>query len=349
MTASVLHILPMTIIQRERLLPITGRVVARKGQRVAPGEVVAEADLNIEHMVIDVARGMKTPPDKTDRLIQRRVNEEVGEGDILAEQTSGFSHKVMRAPHAGVIVAIRNGQVILAVGGRPFELKAGMPGDVLEFVEGQGVMIQTTGALIQGVWGNGRVETGLMNVQAKGPDDILTPDRLDISMRGSVVMGGYCDNPETFTSAGEIPLKGLILASMPSSMIPLAYKMRYPIILTEGFGRLAMNGAAFKLLSTNNRRETAINAETSSGQPPEIIIPLPLPENVPPLNDVNVYKNGQKVRMARAPYLGAVGTLTMLRPGLTTLESGLKAPAADVQLENGQKVIAPLVNLEILE
>jgi hypothetical protein len=141
----------------------------------------------------------------------------------------------------------------------------------------------------------------------------------------------------------------LILSSMPSTLIPVALKMRYPIIVLEGFGHLAMSSAAFKLLSTNNRRETALNAEMSADRHPEVIIPLPVPDNVVPLNDVNTFKAGQKVRVARAPYIGQIGTLGAILPGLTRLENGLKVNAGDVQLENGQKVSLPLANLQILE
>ena len=34
MLASIVHILPLTLIRRERLLPIPGKVLVRQGQRV---------------------------------------------------------------------------------------------------------------------------------------------------------------------------------------------------------------------------------------------------------------------------------------------------------------------------
>jgi hypothetical protein len=84
-----------------------------------------------------------------------------------------------------------------------------------------------------------------------------------------------------------------------------------------------------------------------SGQLPEVVIPLPLTEPPEP-KETDTLAPGQIVRLRRAPRAGEVGTLNALRPGLTQLPNGVRAPAADVRLENGETVIVPLVNLEIL-
>jgi hypothetical protein len=75
---------------------------------------------------------------------------------------------------------------------------------------------------------------------------------------------------------------------------------------------------------------------------------LPVSQEPPPPNDVETLEVGQTVRLRRAPHAGAIGTLANLSSGLVTLPSGLRAPAAEIKLENGEQILVPLVNLEIV-
>jgi hypothetical protein len=212
-------------------------------------------------------------------------------------------------------------------------------------------VIRTAGALIQGVWGNGRIDNGLMVSLLEKPDDVLSAVRLDVSLRGSVILGGHVRDVETLRAGAELPVRGMILSSLLSSLIVPAYQMRYPILVTDGFGAMPMNAAAFRLLTTNNKREVTVNAEhldRYSGNRPEVIIPLPVSTDPPEPNSFETFAVGQTVRLRRPPAAGQIGTLTALPAGLSTLPSGLRAPAGEVKLENGETVLVPLVNLEVV-
>jgi len=212
-------------------------------------------------------------------------------------------------------------------------------------------VIQTAGTLIQGVWGNGRIDSGLLVNIADKPDGVLTAARLDVSLRGSVILGGMLKDAEVLRVAADLPVRGLIFSSMYPSLIQQAREMRYPIVVTDGFGALPMNSAAYKLLSTNTKRDVTVNAEIYdryTGARPEVIIPLPIATDPPALHEVETFAPGLQVRMRRPPALGMIGSIVAVKPGLTTLPSGLRAFAAEVKLENGETVVAPLVNLEVV-
>jgi hypothetical protein len=186
---------------------------------------------------------------------------------------------------------------------------------------------------------------------AEKPDGVLLAEKFEVSQRGSIILGGMCMDAEALKAAAELPVRGLILSSLTPALIPVASQARFPIILTDGFGALPMNGPAYKLLSTNVQREVTLNAEAFdrySGARPEVIIPLPISQNPSVPRDVETFAPGLQVRMRRPPAAGSIGTIMSIKPGLTTLPSGLRAHAADVRLENGDIVIAPLVNLEVV-
>lgn len=350
MLAPITHVLPLTTIVRERVLPVAGKVNAHVNQRVNPTDVIAEATFAREHVLLDVARTFGISTVAADKLIRVQEGDRLPQGQVIAE-SSGFFASAIKAPRPGRVMVVGGGQVLMEVGDTRIELRAGLPGVVTQVIADRGVVIRTSGALVQGVWGNGRIDNGLMINLLEKPDDVLTAARLDVSLRGSVILGGHVNDVETLKVAAELPVRGLILSSMPSSLIATGYQMRYPILVMEGFGMLPMNSAAFKLLTTNNKREATVNAEhfdRYTGNRPEVIIPLPISNEPPEPNNYEIFAVGQQVRMRRPPNTGMIGTISNLRPGLSLLPSGLRAVAADVRLENGESTIVPLVNLEVV-
>lgn len=352
MLASIVHILPLTTIRRERLLPVSGRVVARLDQKVTPLDVVAEADFGTDHLLLDVARLLGIPTEKADALIQCKVGERLAANQLIAQRTGLVPHPV-RSPAEGRVVAVGGGQVLVEVGNSVFELRAGIPGVVTRLVPGRGVEITSSGTLIQGVWGNDRIDYGLMLTAPKlnSPGDVLEADQLDVSLRGAILLSGHCSDAKTLKVAGELPLRGLILGSLSPDLIPVALQAPFPILVTDGFGHHPINPLTYRLLITNAKREVSINSaplNRHTGVRPEIMIPLPVSQLLPEVSDSAEFSSGQQVRLCRNPNLLEVGILKTLLPGLTVFPSGLSLPAADVLLESGQKVVVPLANLEVV-
>lgn len=350
MQAPIHHIVGLTSIVRERLLPISGTVLARLNQKVNSTDVIAETNWAREHVLLDVARTLRVTPNVADRLVKCKVDDRIAASAEIAVGKGLFPRSV-RAPREGRVVAVGGGQVLMEVGESKIELRAGIPGTIIEIIPNRGAVIQTSGALVQGVWGNGRIDSGMLVNIAEKPDGVLTAGRLDVSLRGSILLAGMVNDAETLKTAADLPVRGLILSSLPISLIQTAREMRFPIMVTDGFGVLPMNSTAFKLLSTNAKRDVTVNAEVYdrySGARPEVIISLPISTDPPAPREVETFASGLQVRMRRPPALGMIGSIVAVKPGLTMLVSGLRAPAAEVKLENGETVVVPLVNLEVV-
>lgn len=351
MLAPVTHHLAVTTIIRKRVLPVEGEVVVRLNQKVSATDVVAEASFSHSHHLIDVARSFNIKAAEAEQMISLRVGETVEEGTVVAS-SKGLVPRHLKVQHTGRVVATGGGQVLIDISKRDFQLKAGISGEVVEVIPNRGVVIQETGALIQGVWGNGKIARGRLHVLAEKANEILAPGQIDISLRSLVILAGSCQDADSLKAAADITARGLILSSLHPSLIGLARKMPYPIIVTDALGQQPMNAIAFKILSTNNQRDNvSLHADSFNrhkGTRPEIVIPLPQNTLPPEPLDIDEFKTGQTVRLVRAPHNGAVGTLVDLPATQQVLPNGLRVAAGIVRLEEGEQITVPLVNLEVL-
>jgi len=350
MLAPISHFLPLTTIVRKRMLPCDGRILAGIGQIVDPPDVVAEAVIGYKHLILDIAKGLYVSPRRAAAFIKVKRGQRVLQGDVLAESNGFLAHEV-KAPTDGRIVALGGGKLILESGGSPIELLAGIHGMVTEIIPERGVVIRSTGSIIQGLWGNGRLDTGVMMSIMDQADEVFDPTRLDVSVRSSIILGGYVDNPTVFKIASELPVRGLILASISPGLLPLAEQLPYPVILLDGFGRRPINSSAYKLLSTNIRRIITLNAVAYNrqiGDRPEIFISLPVSQDPPEPRELETFLPEQTVRVISLTRPSRIGCLVKISPNPVMLPNGLRVRTAEVQLETGEQILVPLTNLEVL-
>jgi hypothetical protein len=349
MLAPLIHILPLATIMRTRLMPADGKIIAGVGQKVNPTDTVAEAIVGRKHVVIDVAQKLGVSQRQVSKLLKVKKGQQVSKGDLLAE-SQGLFGKEITSPADGTVVATGSGKIVLETGGVIFELLAGIPGVVAQTIGSRGVIIRATGGVIQGVWGNGKLDYGIMHSLMEGPDDVFDPARIDVSLRGAILLGGHVETQKVFQNATDLTVRGLVIASLNPALLQAAAQAAYPVVVLEGFGRRPMNTNAYKLLSTNAKREVSLNAEAPNRQNntrPEVFIPLPVSQEPPAPREAETFAPGQLVRVVFLAKSGRLGTIIQLRP-MTTLPSGIKASAAEVRLENGEQILAPLTNLEVL-
>ncbi len=350
MLAPVTHVLPLTIIRRTRLLPLPGKVTVRAGQKVSPNDTVAETTLNADYLLIDIARALGLSADKADAALSCHAGDALAQNDILAGPVGVF-RRMLRSPRDGKVIVAGGGQVLLELAAKPFALKAGLPGEVVELIPDRGVTIEATGGLVQAAWGNGKSDFGVLNVLVKDAVELLTTKDIDVSMRGGIVMGGHCESEEVIRMAETMSLRGLILVSAAAALAPAMMMTSLPILILEGFGRRTLYPPAHKLLVSADRRDVALLAENGDVYQearPELVIPGPATSYIAPPPDTAKLEVGSAVRIIRAPAAGAAGTVTALKVG-SVFPGGLKAQAAEVKLDNGSVLNVPVANLEIMQ
>ncbi len=347
----VLHVLPLTTIRKQRTLPVPGRITVELNQRVRPRDVVAEAEIAPRHQFIDVAHMLGVDPREVSRHLAKERGELVERGEVIAGPV-GIARRTVRAPNDGRIVAIVEGRVLFELRSEPLLVQAGIPGEVVATDGLTSVTIETTGALIQGVWGNNRQDFGVMRIIGEGPRDRLLTDQLDTGLRGAILIAGICDHPAPLYQAKELTLRGLVLGGLSAELIPVAERLPYPVVILEGFGSLPISPPVYELLSTSRGREAGLDAHLPGPydtQRPEIIIPLPVVNPVDLPEDLIPFTPGVRVRVTRAPYQGMVGIVQRILPQVVGYPSGVLARSAVVDLDVFGRTNVPLANLEILQ
>jgi len=350
MRAPSFYILPLGTITRTRVLPFSGRVLVRVGQKVSSSDVIAEASISRKHIVVDLAEKLQLTGAKLDANIKVKRGQKISKGDLIAQAGGVFGREVL-APVDGRVAALGGGKLVLETSRAAVEIYAGLVGTVTEVIEERGAVIRASGAVVQGVWGNGKIDAGVLLSLIEKPDDVLDPARLDVSLRGSVLLAGHVAEAKALKNAAELPVRGLIVSSIAPNLVSLARQMPYPILVLDGFGRRPMNSAAFKLLSTNIKRDAAVNAASvnkKQGLVPEVFLSLPFNQEPPEAPVVEKFASGQTVHIVSMLQPGRIGTIAFLPEEMSILPSGVRAQSAQVRLESGEEIIVPLSNLEVL-
>jgi hypothetical protein len=351
------HITLLATLRRERTLPAIGEVVVQPNQHVEAADVVAHALIADAHVLVDVARELGVPADKVTSFMLKQDGDPVKKSEPIARRRTalGLGSKIVYSPVEGYLMFVRGGKALLAAIAKEFELRAGIPGVVANVEHEHGVVIETTGALLEGVWGNGQEAYAVMNMLGSSPNAALLSEQIDVSMRSTLLAVGTVQDEAAFRRLSEMSVRGLIVGSLDSALIPAVMKLEIPVMVTDGFGAQGFSTPAYNLLASNAGREVWLNArvwDRFAGGRPEVIIPLPSPGQSPALPvDGEALAAGKRVRVRRGPEAGVVGTIQSLSEQRMRLPNGVRAYVAYVESEEapGQAFTIPFANLEILE
>ncbi|MCC7452009.1 MAG: hypothetical protein IT324_31680 [Anaerolineae bacterium] len=352
-------ILGLTTIRRERRLPpgaVNGEIMVRDRHRVeAPTEVLIRGAVSGDYVILDIRKplGLRPGDELSPSLFQVQPGNVVTKGTPLAVRGEGRRAKAVKAPVDAVVARIDGDQIILQANPEQVEVTAMCPGEVTSVRPPNEVLLETTGALLQCAWGNGKRAYTTFRLEPDEGIESMKGNPLMAQFRSTgILMPRQIQSTAVFSAALDQEITAIIAPSLRSSLREAALRQTIPIILTEGFGDQRMSEAVYNLLAANQGRPALIDAtepERWSSHRPEIIIPLPTGGTRPKAPDAEqALAEGTPVRITRAPYAGLSGVVQRISPSPRTIENGLRVPGADVQLSSGKIVFIPLANLEML-
>lgn len=363
-----LRVAAQAVIRKERRLPIQGEVLVVEGQEVTADTIVARALLPGNPVTIRAAERLGVEPNELPGLLLRQMGDQVAEGEVLAETKGlwGLFRSQLRAPAAGAIEHVSDRSGFIALRGQPIpiEVDAYVEGRVVEVIPGEGAVVETTGAFIQGIFGVGGERRGELLILADEPDEALDPDRIIANCEGAIGVAGATASPEAIRKCAEANLAGLIVGAVDDAAlralvghdigVAITGQEDVPLtlILTEGFGSLPMARRTFELLRSLEGRLASINGATQVRAGvirPEIIVPgaPAAPEGSEAAGQE--LAPGASVRIIREPHFGQLARVVALPPELREIETEAHVRVVELELADGQRVIVPRANVEIIQ
>jgi len=365
-----LKVIPCTLLRKKRLLPIPGKVLADMGAHVEALDVVAQTQLPGKVFAVNVANRLAVGPEEIQPFMLKKEGDPVKKGDIIAENKpflKWFKTSV-DSPVDGTIesVSLLTGQVLLREPPKVLPIKAYVKGKIVEVTPDFGVTVESEGTFIQGIFGIGGETNGEISMAVGSPDEDLTPEVLNDSHKGKIVIGGKHASLATVKRAVELGVNAIVVGGIHDRDLRqlLGYdigvavtgteQIGVTLIVTEGFGMIPMAEYTFKLLASRNGEKASVSGATqirAGVMRPEIIVPG-YPKNVTTCKKEEGrgwIEPGDPVRIIREPHFGVIGTVKSLPPELTKVGSESHVRVLEVDLPGGETLVIPRANIEVLE
>ena len=364
-----LRVTRQATVRRRRQLPLKGEVLVSEGDSVHRDQVVATTDLPGNVSILNLVNRLSITPAELPDYLLKAVGDPVEAGEPIA-QTRPFIKwfkTTVNSPVTGTVESISpvTGQVILREPPNPVQVRAYLDGTVAEVIPGQGVVVETTGAFIQGIFGVGGERWGTLHPVAGAPGHALEEPCIGSDCAGKVLVAGGLLTLGGIRRAQEAGAVGVIGAGVRDRDLRdlLGYDLGVAItgteeigltvIITEGFGEIPMARKTFDILNDHAGREASISGATqirAGVLRPEIIIP----HRAGSADTAGGARReglcpGALLRVIRIPYFGKIGKVTGLPAELRELDSGVRVRVLEIEFADGSRAVVPRANVELIE
>jgi hypothetical protein len=366
-----LQISPTAAIEKVRELPLLGRALVKVGDRVEATTPVLEAELPGELEVVRIADIVGAAPEDIEACLTVRIGERVQRGALLYEKKAffGLFTDQVRSPAPGTVEFFlsANGHLGIRRDSTPLQVNGYIAGVVSEVVEGKSVTIQTTGALLQGIFGVGGERLGTVYALPLPPTTIVTAAELQalgVPLRDHIVIGGMTFDETALNECAAQGVSAVITGSLSSEVLTrfVGYEIGvsitgdepvpFSLIITEGFGSLPLSSRAMELARRVHGLSASLSGQTqvrAGALRPELIVSqFTLPQTETTTELPKTLEPNARIRCIRVPYFGALGTITTLPHEPAKLPTGAEVRVLRARLDTGEEITIPRANVELI-
>ena len=210
-----------------------------QGDPVRRDQVVARTDLPGDVVTLNIVNRLGISAEEIPRYMLKAEGDQVTVGEIIAETRpfiKWFKTEIA-AEIDGTIESISSvtGQVMLRKPPAPVEVPAYVDGTIVEIIPDEGVVVETVGAFVQGIFGVGGERWGALQMITSAPEDDVTPDVIPADSTGKILVGGGRITYEAIQRAQECGSVGLIAGGIADGDLRqlLGYDLGVAITSTE--------------------------------------------------------------------------------------------------------------------
>lgn len=359
-------------LNKLRELPISGEVLVELNQKVNSKDTVLKAEMPGEVFIAKLSDRMGVDIEQAIEGTKVKKGDIVKIGDVISETKSFFGLFTSRyiSPIDGEVEFItkHNSHVGIRQNSTPFEVNAYINGEINKIEEKKAVSITTSAAFIQGIFGVGGEKIGeILNIKIKN-DERLTIDHLkNLDLSNKVIIAGKDTDIETLRYASSHGAVGMLLGSIDAQTLAeyIGFEIGVSItgdeelsmtlIITEGFGELAISDRIRSLCNQFEGEEASINGATqvrAGAMRPEIIISHNKKQDTEleqkEKEQDNSLEIGKMVRIIRVPFFGLSAKVIEMPNQPQEIPSGAKVRVVKVRFEDGREEFIPRANLELL-
>jgi hypothetical protein len=356
-----------TTIQRTRRLPIKGKTLVALGDTVTPDTVIARAELAGFLQSVKVSAKLGVEGVEAERLLTVGIGEAVTKGQVVARSKGlwGLFPSEAKSVATGKVEIFSpiTGNLGIREAPTPIDITGYIGGKIVEILEDEGAIIETQGALVQGIFGVGGERRAPIHVLSKSPDAVLEATQITEACAGKLLLGGANLTAAALKKAAEVGVLGIVVGGIVDKDLIefLGYDIGVAItghedipltiILTEGFGTIAMSRRTYDLLASLEGYEASFSGATQIRAGvirPEIIV-AGAPQKFEKATTEGQLAIGTPIRIIREPYFGKLATVTALPHELVRLDSGTEVRVLRATLQESQEeVTVPRANVELL-
>jgi hypothetical protein len=335
---------------------------------VQPDTVVARALLPGNVVTLHLSRQLGVAPADLAELLLVKEGAAVAKGQPIARSKGlfGLMKQTVESPTAGVLESVSkvSGQALFREAPLPVEVKAYLAGTVSAVTPPYGCEVVARGTMVQGIFGIGPETCGPIVVLNDDPARPLAVADIKPEHAGAVLVGGSLARLAVLRRAIEVKAAALVTGGLDAADLKqlLGYDLGVAItgnetvgltlVVTEGFGELAMSARTLRLLAAAAGRVASASGATqirAGVMRPEVLVPGEIAEVERTAVDSGLLVPGSTVRIIRDPHFGALASVLELPPELRLLDTEARVRILTVALAGGQRVTLPRANVELVD